>query len=62
MQDRWNEQLRCPVCDKIGVADMSLDDTGDTIIVDAISDGFRSIDTEYGPIFVCDTCDVEINP
>lgn len=62
MQDRWHEQLRCPVCGKIGVADMSLDSTGDTIIVDAISNGFRSVDTRYGPIFFCDTCDLEVNP
>ena len=62
MQDQWNEQLRCLVCGKIGVATMSLDSTGDTIIVDAIPDGFRSIDNRYGPNFFCDTCDREVNP
>jgi hypothetical protein len=62
MQDQWNEQLRCPVCGKIGVANMSVDSSGDTIIVHATSDGFETFDTRYGPIFFCDTCDAEVNP
>jgi hypothetical protein len=61
MDNEWNEKLRCPKCRKTGIASLVLE--GDAmIIVQAIPDGFKVVDTRFGPTFHCGDCDVEVAP
>jgi hypothetical protein len=62
MVDRWNEQLRCPQCQQIGLASLSQLLDAEMPIVDCIPDGFKAIKTEYGPNFHCGACDVPGGP
>jgi hypothetical protein len=59
MIDRWNERLRCPRCRSGGSVDLSQDQGDDMPIADRISDGFRVVQTEYGPEFQCGICNVQ---
>jgi hypothetical protein len=62
MTDEWNEQLRCPECRRTGMASLSQADSDDTPTVHSVPDGFKVVMTEYGPDFVCATCDVAAAP
>jgi hypothetical protein len=61
MADQWNEQLRCPQCQQIGLASLSQLPDAEMPIVDCIPDGFKAIQTEYGPNFHCGACDVPVD-
>jgi hypothetical protein len=58
MIDRWNEHLRCPQCRRTGEVHLAQDQGDAMPIADRISDGFRVVQTEYGPIFQCGICNV----
>lgn len=60
MTDEWNEKLRCPKCGKTGIA--SLSQGCDISIVQSVPDGFKVIQTEFGPNFRCATCNVAVEP
>jgi hypothetical protein len=58
MTDQWNEQLRCPLCRNTGGASLSQFNGANMPTVESITDGFRVVQTEYGPDFHCKTCNV----
>jgi len=58
MTDRWDERLRCPQCRKIGLASLLQNRGDDMPTVDRVSDGFKTIQTQYGPSFQCGVCNV----
>ncbi len=60
--DEWNEKLRCPNCNKTGMVSLSLNEDADMPTVDGIADGFRVVQTEFGPDFHCTTCNVAVVP
>jgi hypothetical protein len=62
MPDEWNERLQCPLCGKIGVASLSQNNRDDTLTVHSVSDGFKVVQTQYGPDFHWETCDVPMRP
>jgi hypothetical protein len=55
--DNWVEDLRCPQCGQTGTAAFSQADGFFVVQVVSVSDGFRTIQTEYGPNFCCSSCD-----
>ncbi len=62
MTDEWNEQLRCPGCGKGGMASLSQGDGDQAPTVLTVPDGFKVIQTEYGPDFHCGTCNIAVAP
>jgi hypothetical protein len=62
MADQWNEQLRCPNCGKTGIASLSQGQSDDTPTVHSVPDGFKVVDSRYGPDLRCGTCDVAVDP
>ena len=60
--DEWNEQLRCPSCRKTGMAGLSQGDGDDIPTVHVVPDGFKVVQTEYGPDFRCETYDIAVEP
>ncbi len=62
MNDQWTEQLRCPRCSKIGMASLSQGELDQTPAVLTVPDGFKVVQTEYGPDFHCGTCNVPVDP
>jgi hypothetical protein len=60
MTDQWNEQLRCPRCRNDGMVSLSHPKGAETPTVDGISDGFKAVQTEYGPNFHCVVCDIPV--
>jgi hypothetical protein len=58
--DEWDEKLRCPKCSKTGVASLSQDDNADTPTVQLVPNGFKVLQTEFGPDFYCETCDIAV--
>jgi hypothetical protein len=62
MIEEWDEKLRCPSCRKTGVASLSQGERDNMPTVQSLSDGFRAVQTEYGPDFRCGTCDVAVDP
>jgi hypothetical protein len=62
MTDDWNERLRCPNCGKTGMASLSQDDHADTPTVQSVSEGFKVVQSAYGPNFRCGTCNVAVEP
>ena len=61
MIDRWSEQLRCPQCRNDGMVSLSHSEDAETPTVDSISDGFKAVQTEYGPNFHCGACNVPVD-
>ena len=61
MKDEWNENLRCPTCGKTGKAGLS-QDNGDAPAVDLVPAGFKIVETEDGPNFHCESCEVAVEP
>ncbi len=62
MNDEWNERLQCPKCRNSGMVGL-LQRRGDaTPSVLPLSDGFKAVDSQYGPIFYCEGCDLEVLP
>jgi hypothetical protein len=62
MKDEWTESLRCPICDKTGLASLRLDDNAEKATVLRAPNGFKVVHTEYGPNFNCETCDAAVCP
>jgi hypothetical protein len=59
--DEWDEKLRCPSCGKTGTVSLSQANS-DMPTVLSITDGFKAVQTEYGPDFRCGTCDIAVDP
>lgn len=58
--EEWNEELRCPICRKTGNVSLSQGESDEMPTVQFVSDGFKSVQTEYGPNFHCATCNVAV--
>jgi hypothetical protein len=60
-RDRWVENLRCPQCGKIGVAELSMTDAQSWIVrPDSIPAGFKVVESENGRNFYCVFCDLPV--
>jgi hypothetical protein len=62
LTEAWDEKLRCPSCGKTGMASLSQSNDDNTPTVHSVPDGFKAVQTEYGPDFRCGTCDVAVDP
>jgi hypothetical protein len=62
MIDQWAEKLRCRACTNTGVITLSQGDGDRTPTVLCRPDGFKVVQTEYGPDFLCDACNVPAEP
>jgi hypothetical protein len=62
MVDQWNEQLHCPQCRNTGMASLSQPKDAEIPTVEAVPDGFKVVQTEYGPDFHCGVCNVRAAP
>jgi hypothetical protein len=62
MIDQWIEQLRCPRCNRIGMASLSQVESDQSPTVLTVPVGFKVAQTEYGPDFHCGTCNVAAAP
>jgi hypothetical protein len=51
--EHWTEVLTCPNCGLTGVANLS---QVAAIVIDAISEGFKAVSSEYGDTFLCEGC------
>jgi hypothetical protein len=61
-RDHWVEGLLCPVCGKIGLADLSQMDGSFEIQVDSVAEGFTVFESMHGIIFYCSSCNVPVEP
>jgi hypothetical protein len=59
MSDKWDELLHCPQCRNTGKASLHFKGA-DTPTVDTVTDGFKVVQTEYGPDFHCVDCNVPV--
>jgi len=57
-RNRWLENLRCPKCGKLGIAELSMAD-GQSWIVrpDSIPAGFKVVESGNSRNFYCAFCD-----
>jgi hypothetical protein len=62
MTDQWNEKLHCPQCRQTGTASLTHLKDADMPTVDSVSDGFKAVQTEYGPDFQCGVCNLPASP
>jgi hypothetical protein len=62
MTDNWDETLRCSKCRGTGKASLSHFENAETPTVDSVTDGFKVVQTEYGPDFHCASCNVPAAP
>jgi hypothetical protein len=62
MKDQWDEMLRCPNCRKSGIASLRYEKSEEMQTVHSVPDGFKVVDTQFGPSFHCETCNVEVTP
>jgi len=60
--DTWNEDLRCPLCGKTGVARVSQHPTDDTLVFECVPEGFMVVMCRYSPNFYCTSCHVAAEP
>jgi hypothetical protein len=61
--DRWVENLRCPICGKTGVAQLSVEDAYSWVAqVDSAPEGFKVIQFDYGSNFYCTLCNSPVEP
>src|ERR1700739_4527592 len=49
MTDQWTENLRCHACKNTSIVSLSQSDFDQTPTVLSITDGFKVLQTEYGP-------------
>jgi hypothetical protein len=54
MTDDWNEKLRCPNWRKTGIVSLHQGKSGDTPTVQSVPDGFKVVNTLYGPISIAE--------
>lgn len=62
MIDQWTEQLTCPQCRNVGMASLSHPEGADVPNVEGVPDGFKAVQTDYGPNFYCGDCDIPAAP
>jgi hypothetical protein len=62
MSDHWVEKLYCPQCKVAGLVSLSQSRFGEIPIIDEISSDFKTMHTEFGPIFHCGACDTPVAP
>ena len=62
MIDQWTEELRCRSCANTGIVSLSQVEGDQTPTVLSIPDGLKVVQTEYGPDFHCETCNVPALP
>jgi len=62
MTDQWSENLRCSVCENTGITTLSQGDGDRMPTVLSTPNGFKVVQTEYGPDFYCETCNVAALP
>lgn len=62
MIDQWNEELRCPKCKKKGIASLSQPKQAEAPTVEAVPVGFKAVQTEFGPDFRCEACNIPAAP
>jgi hypothetical protein len=62
MTDQWNEVLHCSRCSATGVASLSQSNDAEMPTVHGVPDGFKAVQTEYGPNFHCGACDIPAAP
>jgi hypothetical protein len=64
MAEQWTEQLRCPMCGKIGNAALSHGDDEETPSADSVPSGFEVISRKHGSgiDFMCTTCRIPVEP
>jgi hypothetical protein len=62
MADAWNEKLRCPSCQKTGMASLSQGEGEAVPTVQVVPVGFKVVKTQYGPDFHCGTCNIAVEP
>ena len=60
--DQWNEQLRCPMCGKTGMASVSQENESAITTVQTVPNGFKVVARRYGPNFQCVACNVAVVP
>jgi hypothetical protein len=60
MTDEWTEDLRCSECGKTGTASLSHPKGDQVPTVQNVSDDFKVIFTEYGPVFHCGVCNMPV--
>ncbi|MDB5575649.1 MAG: hypothetical protein JWR80_825 [Bradyrhizobium sp.] len=62
MTDQWNEQLCCPNCRKTGMASLTQGKDDQMPAVQSVPEGFKVVQTEYGPDFHCMACNIAVEP
>jgi hypothetical protein len=62
MIDQWNEPLECPQCQQTGSTVLSQSREAEMPTVVRITDGFKAVQTEFGPNFHCGACDIPVDP
>lgn len=62
MPDQWNEHLQCPQCLNVGAVDLSQVQHAPIPTVLFVSKGFKAVQTEFGPYFQCEPCEVPTLP
>ena len=60
--ERWTEKLRCPTCRQTGNVSLTMTDRGEIPVVNEVTEGFKVIHTQFGPVFHCTVCDVPAEP
>ena len=60
--DTWNENLRCLLCGKDGLARVSQHPSDETLEFECVPEGFMVVMGQYGPNFYCTRCDVAAKP
>jgi hypothetical protein len=60
--DQWSENLRCSACKNAGITTLSQGEGDQTPTVLSIPNGFKVVQTKYGPDFYCETCNVPTAP
>ena len=61
-RDHRVEGLLCPVCGRIGLAELSQMDDSFDIKVDSVAEGFMVFESMHGIIFYCCSCNVPVEP
>ena len=60
MDERWTEQLRCPMCYRAGRAALFQADDADIATAERVPSGFELIQTKYSIDFICTACHVRV--
>jgi hypothetical protein len=62
MDEEWNETLRCPMCDKTGLASLFQGEDDEVPTVRTVPDGFKVVTVKNGIDFRCVGCEVAVKP